>query len=140
MPGNILFTVFRATLPAGFLFVVLFFCGSAFALPMKPDIRVLLQEAHKPQQRFVPARAGWNGPEERSSVTEPNLTYETLRAERTPAEMRRQFFATALPDWRILAAICGLIAAMRMLKPNKRHSLAPVLSFPSAAPALEEAA
>jgi hypothetical protein len=132
--------VFRATFHAAILFFVLLFCGSAFALPMKPDIEKLLKEAQRPQERFVPARAGWNGPEEKSSAAEPNLTYEALRAERTPAEMRQQFFAVAMPDWRILVAICGLIIALRMFKPSKRRTLAPVLSFPATTPALEEAA
>jgi hypothetical protein len=132
--------VFRATLPAGILLFAFVFCGQAFALPMKPDIQVLLKEAQRPQEHFVPARAGWNGPEEKSAGAVPNLTYDALRAEPTPAEMQQRFFALALPDWRILTVICGLIFAMRMLKTSQRRPLAPVISFPAAAPALEEAA
>ena len=109
-------------------------------MPMKPDMRVLLQEAQRPQQKFVPARAGWNGPEEKSDTATPNPTYDAMRAERTPTELQQQFLAAAIPDWRVLMAICGLIAMMRVAKSNKPRALAPVIPFPVASRALEEAA
>jgi hypothetical protein len=108
---------------------------------MKPDIKVLLKEAQRPHERFVPARAGWNGPEEKSASVTPNLTYEAMLAEPTPAEMRQQFFALALPDWRVLAGIVILIATMRVSKQTKqRRPMAPVIAFPKPAAALEDAA
>jgi hypothetical protein len=105
---------------------------------MKPDIKVLLKEAQRPAPHFVPARAGWNGPEEKSAVITPNPTYEALRKERSPAELREQFLSLAVPDWRILLGIATLITMMRMMADgrHRRRPLADVLSFPSARPAV----
>lgn len=115
-----------------FLLVLLVLSASpAFALPMKPNIKSLLQQAQRPKTRFVPARAGWNGPEEKSAITEPNPAYDELRREPSATELRAQLFATAVPDWRILLAIAGFILAMRAVRKSEKSRLAPVYAFPA---------
>ena len=110
------------------------FAGQAWAFPMKPDVKALIQEAKRPPLHFVPARAGWNGPEENSGAPAVNATYEDLRREPTPAQRRAELIAAAIPDWRICAAILLLIAVMRALKYKTVNARMPrpatVLDFP----------
>src|SRR3954469_4414 len=100
----------------------------AFALPMKPDMKVLLDEAKRPPRRYIPARAGWNGPEEKSGAVVPNPVYDELRREPSPAEIRQQMLAVAVPDWRVLLVLGVLISFSRLaLRSKRQRSLAPVV-------------
>jgi hypothetical protein len=113
---------------------LLLLVGQASAFPMKPDIKLLLKQAQRPRTQYVPARAGWNGPEDKSALASPNPTYEELRREPTPAEMRAELLAAAIPDWRILLAIAGLILVLRVsVRSTGKTRLAPVFAFPPAA-------
>lgn len=105
--------------------------GQAWAFPMKPDIKLLLQEAKQPRTNFVPARAGWNGPEESSASPAVNPTYEELRREPSVAQKRAQLASAAMPDWRLCLAIFSLIMMMRAAKGRKspRKRTATVIAF-----------
>src|SRR5258708_26249005 len=65
------------------------------ALPIKPKIEDVIKEAKKPPEKFVPARAGWNGPEEKSAVAAPNATYDRLRKSMSPEAARLQLLQAA---------------------------------------------
>lgn len=95
---------------------VLMMASQAWAFPMKPDVKALIREAKQPQQHFVPARAGWNGPEESAAASTLNPTYEDLRREPTAAQRRAELVAAAMPDWRALAAILFCIVTIRSLR------------------------
>jgi hypothetical protein len=110
---------------------LLFLLGSVFlvvvplhALPIKPRIEDVIREAKKPPEKFVPARAGWNGPEEKSAVAAPNATYERLRQSMSPEAARMQLLQAAKPDWRLLLAVAGVIFFWRYKRTNE-HPLAP---------------
>jgi hypothetical protein len=109
--------------------VVALCLSPSWALPIKPDIKVLLEEAKRPPVRFVPARAGWNGPEAKPAKT-LNATYEQLRREASPGEVRKQFLAIAVPDWRLLLCLAFLILFLRWLRPSRLHARDNVLVFP----------
>jgi hypothetical protein len=115
----------------------LMFAGQAWAFPMKPDVKALIQEAKRPPLHFVPARAGWNGPEENVGAPAVNATYEDLRREPTPEQKRAQLIAAAVPDWRVCAGILLCIAMLRALKGKRADSRlarpATVLEFPASA-------
>ena len=103
----------------------------SFALPIQGNIKVLLDEAKRPPARYVPARAGWNGPEAKPVKTS-NATYDELRRESTPAELRQQFLAIAIPDWRIVLALAAAVVLLRSGAPRKRKSSGgKVLVFPT---------
>jgi len=99
---------------------------------MKPDIKALLNEAKRPHQKFIPARAGWDGPEEKSAVATVNPTYEQLRHEPSPAELREILLSAATPDWRICLMIGAIIATSRAMRQKEPpRSRAPeVIIFP----------
>ena len=119
-----------------FLFAALMFANQAWAFPMKPDVKALIREAKQPPQHFVPARAGWNGPEESAAASSLNPTYEALRREPTPAERRAQLVAAMTPDWRVCAGILIFIGLLRTfkLKQTKGRKARPatILAFPAA--------
>src|SRR6185369_12144388 len=79
----------------------------------KPKIEDIIKEAKKPVVNYPPARAGWNGPEEKSAVNTPNVTYDRLRRSISPEAARMQLFQAATPDWRALIGLAGLIFIWR---------------------------
>jgi hypothetical protein len=101
----------RVTLFGVIVFTVL--CGASQALPIKPKIEDIIKDAKKPVVNYPPARAGWNGPEEKSAVSAPNATYDRLRSSMSPEAARMQLFHAATPDWRALIGLAGLIFCWR---------------------------
>jgi hypothetical protein len=95
-----------------------------YALPIKPKIEDVIKEAKKPPEKFVPARAGWNGPEEKSAVAAPNATYDRLRRSMSPEAARLQLLQAAKPDWRLLLCVVGVIFFWRY-KLTHEHSFVP---------------
>ena len=88
---------------------------AAFGSPIQPDIQKLLSAPQAGQERFAPARAGWDGPEAdsrmRSETT--NLTLARFGPEATQREVRESFIAAALPDPRIWGFLVLLILLLR---------------------------
>jgi hypothetical protein len=83
--------------------------GTTQALPIKPKLEDIIKDAKKPVENYPPARAGWNGPEERSAVPVANATYDRLRKSMTPEAARIQLFQAATPDWRALVCLAGVV-------------------------------
>ena len=77
----------------------------AWAFPMRPDIKKLLQDASQPPVHYPAARAGWNGPEEKTAANSPNAFYDQMRKQTTSAERAQQLMQAATPDWRFLLAL-----------------------------------
>jgi hypothetical protein len=98
--------------------------GVLHALPIKPKIEDVIKEAKKPPEKFVPARAGWNGPEEKSAISAPNATYDGLRKSMSPEAARSQLLQAAKPDWRLMLAVVGVIFFWRF-KRTYENSLVP---------------
>ncbi len=119
----------------GLFFVTLLFSSAAFATPIHPALKELLQDAQQPQFKYMPARAGWNGPEARPKSATLNPTYEKLKY--SPEALKRQLRAVILPDARALMALFFLIFALRFMKlrnlpqPALTGRRAEVLSMPS---------
>ena len=88
-------------------------CGTVAALPIKPKLSDIIKEAQKPQVHYPPARAGWNGPEEKPAALQPNAAYDQLRYAMSAEAARSQFMQAATPDWRALMALATIIFAWR---------------------------
>jgi hypothetical protein len=95
------------------------------ATPIRPDIRKLVAEPSQETIQFAPARAGWNGSEaavNNAQFTNPAVERLTPAAARR--EVRESMLALAVPDWRVLLGIVGLIVVLRMsrrkLRPEKK--------------------
>ena len=100
---------------------------------MKPDIKALLDQAKQPRPHYVPARAGWNGPEEKAADAVPNPTYDQMRREATPAELKQQLIAAAVPDWRVVLALMVMILGLRaFMRPRRTARQFNVIGFPAA--------
>lgn len=83
----------------------------AQATPIRPDVKHLLAEPQAPAQ-FVPARAGWQGPETPPAPRESPL----LKSAASAKAVRASLIAAAIPDpWAVLA-IAAAILLLRWLR------------------------
>jgi hypothetical protein len=102
-----------------------FLGATAHASPIRPDIKKLLSQPPVPMPQYVPARAGWNGPEIATSRTAPNPTFESLSPAASDRELRATLFATMMPDLRILALLALVILLLRRIR---KHPQLPATS------------
>jgi len=103
------------------------------SLPVKPDAKRLLQDKEEQPIQYPPARAGWNGPEDRRTIAF-NPTYEQMRFRYTPAGRRAQFIQAITPDWRLWSMFGFLIFTLRYYRWRKpraeKRGPAQVIAFP----------
>ena len=99
----------------------------AAATPIKPTPRQVLQDAKSPADEFIPARAGWNGPETPSARGVSPLA-ERFRPDVQMRANRQALLAMALPDLRLWGFLAVTIFALRWaLHRADRRKLQPVL-------------
>jgi hypothetical protein len=95
------------------------------ALPKKPDLKKILQEADKPESPYIPARAGWNGPEQPKAVQAAyNPVYERLRAPLTSTGYRAELLNLLEPDWTVLVSFFVVILGARLLRNMRERKTA----------------
>jgi hypothetical protein len=127
----------------GPIFFAILVSVSALATPIKPELKELLREAQRPQFQYMPARAGWNGPEVKPRSATLNPTYEKLKYAQSPEAVRKQVLSVILPDARALSALLFLIFTLRFIV---MRQLAPgisrgrVITMPSRRDSTEQAA
>lgn len=97
--------------------ILIFFAAiDAQATPISPDIRKLLDQQNTEKiPRFAPARAGWHGPEFNPIEAAASTPMERYSAAASARAVREALVAAAIPDWRILLVILGLILLLRKL-------------------------
>ncbi len=98
-----------------FAFLVMMGQAKAYATPIRPDVRQLVQQPEGPPPQFEPARAGWKGSETTATTGLPmELTQEAqVRA------ARHALWTLLTPDPKALAAIVVLILMLRWLRLQK---------------------
>ena len=107
--------VAMALMAIGFLVLAVM---EAQATPIRPDIRKIVYE---PQQdstaQFVPARAGWDGPEMASGQTPGgNASLDDMAGSGLARARRTELLAAATPDPRAILGIAAVIFLLRLLK------------------------
>jgi hypothetical protein len=103
---------------------LLVLASSAQATPLQPNVLQLLQQAEKPAVPYVPARAGWDGPEmttpsaANSAATVPAGFHlaDVLDRAASARAVRNTWLALAIPDPRALAGFGILILLLRKLR------------------------
>src|SRR3954469_18644628 len=82
---------------------------AADATPIKPDLKKLVDQAEnaRPYQ-YMPARVGWNGPENQS-VPPPVAQIQEI-------ETRQWLLRLAIPDPRMLVAFAVTIFGLRIIR------------------------
>jgi hypothetical protein len=111
-------------------FFVLLSVIKAEATPINPDIRKVLARPSQPANEFVPARAGWNGPE--MPKTAPvNVTYEQLGPAGTSRRLHEALLGAFVPDYRALTGVALIILLLRRMsksgKPKEYSRVTPLL-------------
>lgn len=95
---------------------------SASATPIRPDIRKLVAQPSQDTIQFAPARAGWNGPEAATNNTQfTNPAVERLTPAAAAREIKASMLALAIPDWRVVTAIVGLIVLLRVARRKRKQ-------------------
>jgi hypothetical protein len=82
----------------------------AFATPKHLDLKKLLSQPQPKRQEFIPARAGWDGPEQ---VVKPNAYAQHFE---TDGDVRAEWTALLLPDWRVALLLAALIFGLRQFR------------------------
>ena len=95
--------------------------AAMMATPIKPTPKQILKDVQRPETRFIPARAGWNGPENQSA-TSINPLMQRFSPEAQRAANRAALIAMATPDLRIWALLAMIIFALRLLHRNSTRS------------------
>ena len=99
--------------------VFLVLLGSAHAVPIKPDIRQLLQQPQTRSGDYAPARAGWDGPESARPLA-PSAQAVKATIESEAVGLRRTASRVLVPDPRLLGIILVAILALRLREEKKR--------------------
>lgn len=97
-----------------------FLGATGHASPIRPDLKKLLSQPIEQMPQYVPARAGWNGPEISTARTAPNPTFESLSPAASARELRATLFATMMPDLRVLALLALVILLLRRIRKHER--------------------
>lgn len=85
----------------------------AAATPKRPDLKKLLAHPQTKPEPYIPARAGWDGPEQNPK----SIAYFHELAGANSAEANRSALVNLLiPDWRVLISLLATIFVLRYLK------------------------
>ncbi len=83
----------------------------ALATPLRPNLKKLLSQPPPDRHEYIPARAGWDGPELKD--LQDNLYVERYSPEASARAVRAGLIAAAVPDWRAVLVIAALILVLR---------------------------
>ena len=83
----------------------------ASATPKRLDLKKLLSQPQQKRQEFVPARAGWDGPEQ---VVKPNAYVQHMEA--NSRDVAAEWMALLIPDWRIALLLGVAIIGLRQFR------------------------
>ncbi len=96
--------------------VILLVGADALATPIRPDIRKLVEQRQQESMpQFIPARAGWDGPEMPPQARR-NPSLETMGGAGMARAERAELISAATPDPRTVLGILALIILLRLLR------------------------
>jgi hypothetical protein len=112
---------------AGLTLIILIFAAPLSASPIRPTAKQILRDARPAGQNFIPARAGWNGPESQTAKSVNPLMQRFQPGAQADAN-RESLLALVLPDPRLWSMLLGVIVALRLLHQRaERRTRRPVL-------------
>jgi hypothetical protein len=99
--------------------ILLFGSVPSSATPIKVDLKKLLDQAENARPyEYMPARVGWNGPE-----NAPVQAAATVRP--ADAEARQWLVRLAIPDPRMLIAFAAAIFGLRVIRRGRESRIGP---------------
>ncbi|MGE5112622.1 MAG: hypothetical protein ACM3JB_17285 [Acidobacteriaceae bacterium] len=94
-------------------FLLLAVAIPAAATPKRPDLKKLLAQPQTKPGPYIPARAGWDGPEQNPR----SIAYlQQLSAVNSPQGNRATLLNILIPDWRFIIALLATIFVLRYLR------------------------
>jgi hypothetical protein len=85
----------------------------AMGTPKRLDLKKLLAQPQAKPQPYIPARAGWDGPEQNPK---PALYFQELAAINSPQANRATLLDLLIPDWRVVVALLAAIFLLRYFR------------------------
>lgn len=92
----------------------------AAATPIRPNLKKLLAQPQPKPPAYVPARAGWDGPEMPNEAP-ANVYTLNYGPSATARAVRSSLVAAAIPDWRVVLGLIAVIFLLRALKRTTRN-------------------
>ncbi len=96
-----------------FFLLLLTFAIPAAATPKRPDLKKLLFQPQTKPEPYVPARAGWEGPEQNPKSV---AYFQQLAALDSSQANRATLFNILIPDWRVIISLLATIFVLRCLR------------------------
>lgn len=93
--------------------LLLAFSIPAAATPKRPDLKKLLSQPQTKSEPYIPARAGWDGPEQNPQSV---IYLQQLAALDSAQANRATLFNLLVPDWRVVLSLLATIFVLRYLK------------------------
>lgn len=109
--------------------MVWFAAVQAQATPLPPDVRRMAALAAQPQPHFVPARAGWDGPEQPRKTAPGAKPYAVAATQRAA---QASLLAAAIPDWRATSVLATAILLLRWFRHSRSRTAQPALAVVAA--------
>lgn len=96
-----------------FFLLLLAIAIPATATPKRPDLKKLLFQPQTRTEPYIPARAGWDGPEQNPKSVN---YFQQLTALNASQANRNILFNILIPDWRVIITLLATIFVLRYLK------------------------
>jgi hypothetical protein len=93
--------------------LLLTFAIPAAATPKRPDLKKLLDQPQVKPEPYIPARAGWGGPEQNPKTV---AYFQQLTAIDSSQANRATLLNILIPDWRVILSLLLTIFVLRHLK------------------------
>lgn len=87
----------------------------AEATPIRLDLKKVLAQPQPEPPAFIPARAGWDGPETPAADVANAYTLH-YGPQASANALRQSLIAAAVPDWRAVVAIVVMIFVLRRVR------------------------
>jgi hypothetical protein len=98
--------------------------ATGHASPIRPDLKKILAQPPAVMPHYVPARAGWNGPEIATAKSAPNPTLESLSPAGTARAVQTSLLTTMVPDFRIIVLLGLFILLLRRVYRHEQQHVA----------------
>ncbi|MDT8071099.1 MAG: hypothetical protein ROO76_23320 [Terriglobia bacterium] len=95
------------------ILLLLAFAVPAAATPKRPDLKEMLAQPQAKPDPYIPARAGWDGPEQNPETT---VYFQELAAINSPQANRAALLDLLVPDWRTVVALMAAIFLLRYFR------------------------
>lgn len=105
------------------------FSVQAGSTPIAPDLREVIQQ-RQTRTHYIPARAGWNGPEVSSAAAPANPAFQAYGPAASARAVRSALITATIPDPRLVVAVAVAIMLLRYAQNWRKERTLQAVSEP----------